>query len=67
MTIKTRITFYLDGRIDYETREYHDMHGPNRVVTELYVEYLAGHIARIDRCVQIRDGDGSAAHPIYLS
>jgi hypothetical protein len=67
MTIKNRITYYLDGRTEYETREYHDMHAANRVVIEVYVEYSPGHIVRIDRAVMIRCGDGSAAHPIYLS
>jgi hypothetical protein len=37
------------------------------VITELYVEYRHGHFIRVDRCVQIRDGDGTAAHPIYLT
>jgi hypothetical protein len=67
MTIKTRIRFYLDGAIQYETREYQDVHGANMVITELYVEYRPGHFVRVDCCVQIRDGDGTAAHPIYLT
>jgi hypothetical protein len=66
MTITTYITHYLDGKIDYVVREYFDLHGTRRVVTEVYVETSAGVFLRVDRAVHVRQGDGSADAPIYV-
>jgi hypothetical protein len=67
MTIVTHVFFYLNGSTDFETREYNDVYGPARVVTELFAELYPGVLVRVNRCVQVRDGDGSRDHPIVLS